>query len=560
MELDQTTICLDLFCLIMDIGPQEQEPDLFELMLWQQEHMPEPVGTLASYWQEVRDSYPRIPQPNVYHWEGRRCEYIQFKLNRQNTVGLLVAPGSQVRLEAQYRTSWSYSRTAVARESTIQFYLGTPGLFCLGVVEWGIRNTFVTGILNNLFRVPNVPGEYPICHRMSQRQLYQPSIYHNPRILRNEHIVARVVVIPTVWNDKLAKLISHDKLRVLQVLLLMAQRDQTGQPRYPETHWHRLPVDLITKIFMQYLLFDLFRTGIPMRDCKDISPAEFLENPFVYLPPISDNQTSDAEDEEVNDDSESERADSAPMLWQEEHFQGTSGPISAYWERINATYPLITKPNVYLWAGRRCAYTNFKLNNHVTDGLLVAPGSRVRIRADFYAYWNRNAGDYCPGCIVQFYVGIPGVCCIGVVEYGVNDHSGHVDSFIQMPNVPGEYPICHRHSLQYSYTPVIYHNSRIDEHEHFVGRIVCIPPVWNDKLVKLLPTEKLRVLKVLLLMRLNDKRGQPRHPETHWHRLPIELVTTIFMQYLLHDLYTSGIPMRVVRPRTSLRGSFCRNM
>lgn len=95
-------------------------------------------------------------------------------------------------------------------------------------------------------------------------------------------------------------------------------------------------------------------------------------------------------------------------------------------------------------------YRNISVAGQPRSVVRVAPGQSVRVRTD----WSLAVGgaSYCPTCVVQFYVGVPGVfarCLISKVMSNGASGSGRLDRTFQAPQQPGIYYISEAHGLQY---------------------------------------------------------------------------------------------------------------
>ena len=114
-----------------------------------------------------------------------------------------------------------------------------------------------------------------------------------------------------------------------------------------------------------------------------------------------------------------------------------------------AIAPLTTVTN-NLW-GRLVTYTNVDLNGQ-GNSLTIAPGSNVNIS---YAFSVSLSGSvYCPGCVVQSYIGIGGtsstVQCINPI---FNGSSGNFIGTFTAPNTPGVYYLTQSGTLDYVCQP-----------------------------------------------------------------------------------------------------------
>lgn len=119
-------------------------------------------------------------------------------------------------------------------------------------------------------------------------------------------------------------------------------------------------------------------------------------------------------------------------------------------EDITPTEPTAPTTVVRFYRGRNVTFTNVNINGTGNNVLTVAPGAPVNVTTDFNSQY---VTDFCPGCIVQYYVGIPGeaIECM---------HNGNASSTFNSngslnftaPTTPGVYPIQFTGSLQFSCT------------------------------------------------------------------------------------------------------------
>jgi hypothetical protein len=106
-------------------------------------------------------------------------------------------------------------------------------------------------------------------------------------------------------------------------------------------------------------------------------------------------------------------------------------------------------------AGRAVSYRGVKLNGG-TNALTVAPGSRFRLTVDWAVQVPRLPDLYCPGCIIQLYVGIDknrggfAKCLVSRVFPGGASASGTFDGELTAPQERGVYYLAHAFTYQYS--------------------------------------------------------------------------------------------------------------
>lgn len=180
------------------------------------------------------------------------------------------------------------------------------------------------------------------------------------------------------------------------------------------------------------------------------------------------------------------------------------------------------------WAGRKCEWSDVSINdgpNHIK----CFPGTELTIKLRFRAFWNHNAKDYCPGCIVQLYYGMMDTFSEGVVEHGIHQHQGKSTKTFLAPNSPGIYYITQHISLDYHYVKM---NPPNDPNQA-IAVVQVVPLEWTPSLNKLFPTEIQSSIKAVLMLALKDpETGEPRHPDSPFGRVPKDVLYIIF-QYLV---------------------------
>lgn len=192
---------------------------------------------------------------------------------------------------------------------------------------------------------------------------------------------------------------------------------------------------------------------------------------------------------------------------------------------LQSHYASIPLPRTVVWETRRVTYSQIMINGSQTTAALVIPGSKVLLTVKFNSKWDYNDRCYCPGCIVQVYIGMGSRFSCGIIEHGIHSHKSEISCEFIAPTEPGEYLITQRISLDYQFVWGV-HNSCLDD---AIARIIVHPPVWTENLPFLVDKRCKRVLATILMMSATDPLDRrPRHPETGWHLLPIELIQDIF--------------------------------
>lgn len=143
---------------------------------------------------------------------------------------------------------------------------------------------------------------------------------------------------------------------------------------------------------------------------------------------------------------------------------------------------VVQPPGHSFWERRRVSFWNIQLKTKNDTGIklnkdkshiIVAPGTEIALGFFFECQWRPQPTDYCPGCIIQWYVGMRGhpnegeknVFCLNVIEGFQSGLRGRVnpDNYFTAPRFPGIYYITTTISLQYSFVPVgIFENSPIN--------------------------------------------------------------------------------------------------
>jgi hypothetical protein len=108
------------------------------------------------------------------------------------------------------------------------------------------------------------------------------------------------------------------------------------------------------------------------------------------------------------------------------------------------------------WSERNVMYTNVSLNRTSKNAIAVNPGQEVSLSFDWEVA-PTGATGYCPGCIVQFYVGMNGVFseCFysGVITPTSATSSGEKQLTFRAPDQPGFYFLTQAMSLERQCSP-----------------------------------------------------------------------------------------------------------
>eukprot|EP00475_Leptophrys_vorax_P027311 TRINITY_DN38938_c0_g1_i2.p1 TRINITY_DN38938_c0_g1~~TRINITY_DN38938_c0_g1_i2.p1 ORF type:complete len:253 (+),score=44.49 TRINITY_DN38938_c0_g1_i2:29-787(+) len=236
------------------------------------------------------------------------------------------------------------------------------------------------------------------------------------------------------------------------------------------------------------------------------------------------------------------------VLWCNEvcKVPGERKPWQEWWSELPHNLPETSTANTFHWEGRRCDYSLIHMNGKPTACLLVAPSTPVRFQANYHAHWQYNSQNYCPGCVVQFYIGMNGSFNVGLVRSGIHDHAGSVDVQFPSPDTPGVYSILHRLSLMYNFQDGAFSTDYAppNERDYAVAKVIVLPPEFNRKILRWLPRELKDVLLTLLIMGSKDSKKEPRYPQADWHKLPCDVIMIIFMFIVYAEMGTTGIQPR----------------
>jgi hypothetical protein len=92
-------------------------------------------------------------------------------------------------------------------------------------------------------------------------------------------------------------------------------------------------------------------------------------------------------------------------------------------DTFNSEFAPLIRPNeVIVWEGRKISYHNIKINGIQSPVIYVLERDPDAVHeftfsCDFKTFWEYNENDYCPGCIVQIYIGIRNIFSQGIIEY-----------------------------------------------------------------------------------------------------------------------------------------------
>lgn len=163
------------------------------------------------------------------------------------------------------------------------------------------------------------------------------------------------------------------------------------------------------------------------------------------------------------------------------------------------------------WKNRHVIFSNVKLRlkdnldapQPCENYILAYPGQEILIlSAHFRCAWRRQASDYCPGCVIQWYFGLNSAnLCVNLVEHYVNGKRGKLTESpitFKAPSTPGIYYLTTAITLDYSFQP----NRKFDNKPH--NSIAAIQVVyfdrWKPSTHFLLPWETRQEIQALSLL------------------------------------------------------------
>jgi hypothetical protein len=119
--------------------------------------------------------------------------------------------------------------------------------------------------------------------------------------------------------------------------------------------------------------------------------------------------------------------------------------------------PTISIPKTIVYVDRYITYTNVSLNGG-GNAALVAPNSTVSLSFDMSVAFDYQNG-YCPGCVVQSYIGLGDspntIVCFGSIGDGF---SSPASATFVAPSTPGIYYLTQNGTLHYFCQPMNYSN------------------------------------------------------------------------------------------------------
>ncbi len=127
----------------------------------------------------------------------------------------------------------------------------------------------------------------------------------------------------------------------------------------------------------------------------------------------------------------------------------TNAPINSTVSYTIAPITIPTLPLVYDYADRHHEYSNFKLNAG-TNYLEVTPGQSINLTGNVNV---SKVGNYCTGCIVQYYIGIGSTnttLFCHLYSNGNLPFSDNINVNFTAPTTPGYYYISTENSLEFS--------------------------------------------------------------------------------------------------------------
>ena len=111
-----------------------------------------------------------------------------------------------------------------------------------------------------------------------------------------------------------------------------------------------------------------------------------------------------------------------------------------------------TLVNTLSWANRNLKFSNIQLNGSNAQEISVRPGDTVDVTMN-WALKVDNTSVYCPGCIVQFYMGVKDQgekCYVSTIMPGGSTRSGRLNYRFVAPAEKRTYIVNNANSLQFS--------------------------------------------------------------------------------------------------------------
>jgi len=182
-----------------------------------------------------------------------------------------------------------------------------------------------------------------------------------------------------------------------------------------------------------------------------------------------------------------------------------------------------TDPVTLSWANRKITYSEVSLNGQ-GNVLTCFPGDRISVQLKYNAKWVYNANDYCPGCVVQVYYGMEDIFSVGIIEHGVQVHTGSSSTSFNAPAFVGIYYITQKISLDYHFLLVKHPNQFCDA----LAVVQVLPLIWTPQIHHLLPQViRRQIITVLSLTQKNSKSSMTR--------LPKDLIPTLFSMLIVQS-------------------------
>lgn len=181
----------------------------------------------------------------------------------------------------------------------------------------------------------------------------------------------------------------------------------------------------------------------------------------------------------------------------------------------------IETPRLVEWEHRKVYYDVIEFNKIASTRLLLPCnyGKPMEFYLSFRTEWDGTG--YCPGCVVQVYLGMTDRFSVGLLQY-FSIGTSMIKSFnLTPPPEPGIYYITQRISLDYNFIPGM-HSSNLND---AVAELIVLPRSSELlRIFSLLPSEaKSTMVSVKIMAKRKD---------CVWNRLPVELVDGILQEYI----------------------------
>ena len=189
--------------------------------------------------------------------------------------------------------------------------------------------------------------------------------------------------------------------------------------------------------------------------------------------------------------------------------------------------PLLEAPRMDTeWANRHVLFTHVVLQGASPQGTLaqnhvvVYPGQSLKLSFNYSCSWRFSPNDYCPGCVIQWYVGMRAPrkpenhFCINLIQRYYNGQTGRLSEYeFTAPTFPGVYYITTNISLDYHFVPVGFSN---DSHNSIAVVQVAYFDKWSIENHRFLPAEDRRSIEFFARL------GGAVHNHVHRTRNPMD--------------------------------------